>query len=268
MIYKSKFKKLTTIELPKFSGTRILMMPFVMEDIETLPDNLAHYKSTVEELVKLSPEREGVGYLTIDEKHVVKGKTQRLKGLHVDGLGCDSRQTLSVWARFGIKQMCERQWNNMKLQWYHSAVGIGGMLTVSNPAGCRAWNKDFEGKINENGDCEHLREQFPDEEGTILESNTVYWCAGSCVHESLPMQEDTQRTFVRLSMPSPGPWYEGYTVNPKGIKPTGQIMRRHWLNAYYEADSASYHSVDVQNSLNESDFNENIIYENKQQEEW
>jgi hypothetical protein len=47
-----------------------------------------------------------------------------------------------------------------------------------------------------------------------------------CVHESVPVATDTERTFVRLSMPSTAPWFEGYTVNPKGILPTGPILPR------------------------------------------
>lgn len=38
------------------------------------------------------------------------------------------------------------------------------------------------------------------------------------------MKEDCERTFVRLSMPNDAPWYNGYTKNPKGIKPTGVII--------------------------------------------
>ena len=46
-MYKSKFKKLTPIPLPPFSNTRVLMMPFRMDDITTLPNALVHYTKTV-----------------------------------------------------------------------------------------------------------------------------------------------------------------------------------------------------------------------------
>lgn len=51
-----------------------------------------------------------------------------------------------------------------------------------------------------------------------------FWCNATCVHESFLMKEDCERTFVRLSMPNDAPWYNGYTKNPKGIKPTGVII--------------------------------------------
>lgn len=109
--------------------------------------------------------------------------------------------------------------------WCRNAAGIGGMITVSNPAGCRAWFKDFDGTIRNNGCVERLRDKFfPNDESEILESNFAYWCNAACVHESLPMSSDIERTFVRLSMPSKSPWYKGYTKNPKGVEPTGLII--------------------------------------------
>jgi hypothetical protein len=56
-----------------------------------------------------------------------------------------------------------------------------------------------------------------------LENNVVYLCAPDLVHEGLPMAVDTPRQFCRVSFPSDAPWYEGYTPNPLGIKPTGPI---------------------------------------------
>jgi hypothetical protein len=233
--YKSKFKKLNPIFLPNFSGTRVLMMPFRLEDINTLPNDLLHYKQTVEELVAVSPTTSGVAYLTIDEKLVKKGNSLRLKGLHVDGLGSDDRPDLCIWAACGLNSIfayeyneTTKQWSHRNIgstKWYHGAAGIGGMITVSNPVGCRAWNKEFEGSVRKNGDCEHLRETlFPDEEATIFEAGVAYWCNSTCVHESMPMEEDTERTFVRLSMPSEAPWYQGYTRNPKGVEPVGKVI--------------------------------------------
>lgn len=223
MIYKSQFKKLKSITLPEFTGIRVLMLPILLEDIDTLPDDLVNYKETVQELIDLSPERIGVGYLTIDEKLVKQNTSHRLKGLHVDGVGTDGRTDIGPWARVGLKYACETHWDKTNLHWYDNAAGIGGMLTVSNPSGCRAWNKEFDGSIKTDGDCEHLRNQFLLEESVVFEPNMVYWCNATCVHESLPMLEDTQRTFVRLSMPSNAPWHKGYTRNPKGIQPSGHI---------------------------------------------
>lgn len=203
-------------------------MPFKLEDIETLPNDLAHYRDTVLEMIELSPVKEGVSYLTIDEKIVTKGNALRLKGLHVDGVGADGRQDYGIWAIVGIRRYVANLWDEGLTKWMYGAAGIGGMITVSNPAGCRAWYKDFTGTVRNNGDCEKLRNLFPESESTVFEPNMVYWCSAMCVHESLPMEADTERTFVRLSMPSKAPWYEGYTRNPKGVEPAGVTIGDGW----------------------------------------
>ncbi len=59
----------------------------------------------------------------------------------------------------------------------------------------------------------------------------VYWMHGLCVHESVPQYKTVPRQFVRLSLPSRAPWFEGYTENPYGVMPTGPILpRREFMN--------------------------------------
>lgn len=58
----------------------------------------------------------------------------------------------------------------------------------------------------------------------MFKPNVVYWVDGLCVHESVPMVRDCDRQFSRLSMPSDAPWFEGYTVNPLGVMPSGEIL--------------------------------------------
>lgn len=57
---------------------------------------------------------------------------------------------------------------------------------------------------------------------------------GLCVHESVEQKEDCERIFVRLSMPSAAPWFEGYTKNPLGILPTGKILPKREFQAESE----------------------------------
>ena len=185
MIYKSRFQKLSQITMPAFSETRVLMMPLRIDDIETVPNDLAHYKQTIQELIAVSPVKKGVAYLTIDERQLNAGQTLRKRGLHVDGLGAEGKLDMSIWAINGIQYQCDQHWNDSTHRWYESAAGIGGMLMVSTPSGCRAWNKDFDGRIEKNGSCEELKDLFPDSEATLLEDSVAYWCSAACVHESV-----------------------------------------------------------------------------------
>jgi len=212
-IFESKFKEMGPVELPSFSQIRIMMMPIVIDDMETIPTELSVWKTTIRSLFEMTTQKDKgkVGYLTIDNKTLKAGETLRRPGLHVDGIYGE-----------GIGG-----WGGGSGPW----AGRGGMLCVSTPAGCRAWTKNVEGWPDHEGKCDHLVEQFPIEEGTLLKPNVAYWMNPLCVHESLPMSTSTPRTFVRLSTHSTAPWFEGYTENPLGIEPTGPILsRREFMN--------------------------------------
>lgn len=203
-MFASRFKHVGTVGLPRPSGIRIMMMPVRMSNIASIPPSLTHWRGTINKLFAMSSCKTGIGYLTIDEKVIPAGETHRRRRLHVDGI-----------------------YKNVGGGWGggdNGAWGSNGMLTVASHAGCRTWNQDFIGYPKEEGECEHLREQC--KEGVVFQPNEVYWLHGLCVHESLPMKEPTYRQFVRLSMPSTSPWFEGYTVNPLGILPEVAILPR------------------------------------------
>ncbi|MFM9889857.1 MAG: hypothetical protein ACKVOE_04315 [Rickettsiales bacterium] len=82
----SNYEKKDSVQFPKFSGTQVLMMPIIIGDLSSVPDSLSHYKPLLSELFKMQKHHGEVGYLTIDEKKVLKGKSQRRKGMHIDGM--------------------------------------------------------------------------------------------------------------------------------------------------------------------------------------
>lgn len=196
--------------LPEFSGLRIMMMPVILGDLKSIPDSMEQWRPAIERLFQFGGHEGSVGYLTIDEKSVGVGKTHRRAGLHVDGI-CS--QGKGIWAG---------GWG-----------GVGtGMISVSSVPGCAAWSQKFVGWPGKEGDCEHLADQRQKDAQIVLGEFEAYWMDGLCVHESLPMKIDTKRQFVRLSLPSTAPWFEGYTENPLGVKPSGEILsRRQFMNS-------------------------------------
>jgi len=204
-MFTSKFHKVGLVSLPKFSGTRVMMLPIVIGDTLSLPDFVGHYRESAKSLFNMAPSHTGrVGYLTVDEKLVNPNQTHRRAGMHVDG--GDGRG----WGGGG-----SRPW----------ASNATGMLTVSSHPGCRVWAQDFNGEVGDEGSCDHLRDELISE-GIVLGAGEVYWMDGMCVHESVPQSFAVNRQFVRLSLPSTASWYEGYTENPLGIMPTGSILPR------------------------------------------
>jgi len=201
--FTSEFRKLAEIRLPEFTGTRVMMMPVVLGDMESIPASLKHYKECIKSLFLLQKHKDEIGYITIDEKFVVAGTSHRRGGKHVDGV---YQGTCGGWGGGG------GGWGS------HG----NGMLTVSSHAACQAWRGFFRGWPGVEGECDHLSEQCV--LGEVLEPKTVYWVDGMCVHESMPIDKDINRQFIRLSLPSGGPWFEGYTENPLGIKPSAEIL--------------------------------------------
>ena len=173
-----------------------MMIPFRLEDVNTLPTYLQAWKPVVQSVIELSPLGQGVGYLTIDEKEVFPNRTHRRPGIHVDG---------GTWASF--------PWAGV-----HT-----GMLIGSNLGGCRAWNQTFVGAPLEHGNCENLENQCDPEAEVDLEPGGIYHFGAMTVHKSLTFTETVERQFLRVSMPSDAPWYQGYTPNPE-VQPTGPIL--------------------------------------------
>ncbi len=205
-MFHSTFCYRGNIELPTFTGMRVMMMPLRLGELDTVPETLDHYRDTLAALFNMAGHRGEVGYLTIDEKHLDAGQCTRRGGVHVDGV---FEGRIGAWGGGG-------GWGS---------VG-NGMLTVSSHPGCRAWLQPVDGIPGPDGECDHLVDQLHDENARTFGANEVYWLDGLAVHESLPVTEAVDRQFVRLSLPSNGPWFEGYTENPLGVVPTGPILPR------------------------------------------
>lgn len=210
-MHLSVFRKLwnhSPVDFPPFTGLRIMMMPVRLGDLTGVPEQ---YHALVEQLYGHTEHRwhGHIGYLTIDERTLVAGETMRRPGLHVDGY---YQGSFGVW---GGGPGPGGGWGS---------VG-NGMLTVSNTSHCQAWLGAVYGEIGPEGEADklNLRTAKP----VLFEPGQVYWLDGGCVHESLPVREPVDRVFVRLSMPSSGPWFEGYTENPDpSIKPSNDILPR------------------------------------------
>ncbi len=193
MYIESKIEDFGTIALPKYTGTRVMMMPFLMEEPrKSIPDTLEHWRDTIEHICQRSAVKKGVGYLTIDEALVRKGETHRRPGLHVDGMGT-----------------------------YGGGGGYAanGMFLATSYIGCLGYPGSIPGEPGPDGDCEHLRKHLF--QTMIMDKYRLYWCSPMAVHEAIPMDKDIYRQLIRVSMPSDAPYHREYTPNPTGVVPPG-----------------------------------------------
>lgn len=101
------------------------------------------------------------------------------------------------------------------------------MLLASNTDDlCKYWTGHVKGTPVNDGDCEHLKDQLPNMAEYSMKNGDVVWADGLLVHESLPSQKDIDRQFIRISLPNNAPWFVGYTENPLGILPCGEIINQ------------------------------------------
>lgn len=49
MKFESKFKELGSVSLPTFTGTRFMMMPLILGDLNSITGSLSHYKDTLKQ---------------------------------------------------------------------------------------------------------------------------------------------------------------------------------------------------------------------------
>lgn len=183
---KSRFTELCTVDLP-YQGRQEYMVPFDLSDI-CLPQHLSDYVGIVKDLCKAAKAVAGKAYLTIDEKVVERGCTQRRPHPHVDGC------FLPEFGRWGGHPNPGGHWNH-----YCNCVPVARMpvIVASSVPGCKAWEGDFDAEPKNDGDLQHLQLG----EGTLLPANTGYLLSPDCVHESLPMEKTTERTFIRIALP-------------------------------------------------------------------
>ena len=128
----------------------------------------------------------GVAHMTVDEKMVQPGMSQRRPKPHVDG--CFMPQTMS--------------WNPVP-GWLHNCNNIPvsrmPIIVAASVPGCRAWRGQFDGQPASDGDLSHIMDQLDD--GEVFPANKGFLLSPDCVHESMIFDQLVKRTFLRIALP-------------------------------------------------------------------
>lgn len=197
-------------DFPDFSGLRVMMMPFMMNAVDELPPELDGWYRVIKRMLKHCPEHvehyeDTPAYLTIDEMVLEPGEIHRKPGgLHVDGIN---------------KGKVGGAWGGSSPGGSWGSVG-NGMLVASNVSNMTTFYTGIvDGKPKPEGECEHLRDRIGNLGKTTLKAGDIYWADGLCLHEAVPAQARVERQFIRISLPNDGPWYKGYTPNPRVSAP-------------------------------------------------
>lgn len=144
----------------------------------------ADYLPLVLDLCASAGVTRGTVFVTVDEKVVRAGSSQRRPGPHVDGcFSAGSWNHNPTWNHY-----CN-----------HLPVPRMAVIVAASVAGCRVWPGEFHAVPRDNGDLSHARAQFG--AGTLLPAGQGFLLSPDCVHESVVFPQDTQRTFLRIALP-------------------------------------------------------------------
>jgi len=209
ILHSNKMNALRRVGFVKFpppKGINVNMMPFVIGDPKSIPSAIRDYYSIIEACPIPSTELGKIGYISVSESVIPKNNSQRRPGIHTERSHPGERW--GGWGRGCI--------DDEKL--------IGGIYMSSTlDDTCRAWDVNISNP-GHLGDCEHMRDLLTDP--ILFKKNELYWMTDSCPHESLPVEEDVYRQWMRFITSRLSVWYEDHsTPNPLGILPNCEIIK-------------------------------------------
>lgn len=182
----SDFRRLCRVNLP-YMGRQHYMHSFNL----AAPVMLEGFKDYLEPVTRLCASagaRSGIAYMTVDEKIIEAGMSQRRPKPHVDGCFYPS---LGDWGGGNGK------WNH-----YCNSIGAGPLrrmpvIVAASAVGCRAWKGMFDTDPKEDGDLSHLELG----QGETFMRSMGYLLSPDCVHESIIQNHSIRRTFLRIALP-------------------------------------------------------------------
>lgn len=187
----SDYRKLTEVQLP-YQGRQKYMHAFDL----AAPQMAAGYEDYLEPVLTLitaANATKGIAHMTVDEKLIPAGMSQRRPKPHVDGCFIPA---LNRWGGGGGSGGWKHYCNDVGA----SEVGRMSVIVAASIPGCRVWKGKFEGRPAPDGDLSHIAEQLQ-EGAEILPANVGYLFSPDCVHESMIYDRPTQRTFLRIALP-------------------------------------------------------------------
>ncbi len=201
---RSDYHLLCAIDLP-YRERQLYMHTFDLA-APKMAEGYEDYLTPVTALCSAAGATSGLAHMTVDEKIIEAGRSQRRPRPHVDGCFMPSLAGSGNWGHKGPgwAHGC----NNIALEDFKRMP----VIVAASVAGCRAWRGEFEGTPASDGDLSFL--DLP--EGEILTPGVGYLLSADCVHESMIQDRDVRRTFLRIALPTD---FEFAISVPEEIKP-------------------------------------------------
>ena len=198
------------------------MMPIRVSDNisdanDSLPLVCKQYLPLIEQCLRRHVKKDELAYLTIDERHVSCGESQRRGGVHVESPGVLPLNPHEYQANGKYIPGAEHFWGRGMMMRPESIEG--GIFMASNvDESCAVWNAtlcdpdgDVVGKL---GDVRRLKGLLGPP-AMILAAGDLVWMTDQIPHESLPLKRSSQRQYFRLVTGKVTAWFARHsTLNP------------------------------------------------------
>jgi hypothetical protein len=184
----SKYLLLCHVDLP-YAARQMYMHSFDLA-APVMAEGFEDYLEPVKKLCAAAKAFVGQAHMTVDEKIIPAGMSQRRPRPHVDGCYVPTQ------GRWGHGPGWNHYCNNIG----HSPIPRMSVIVAASVAGCRAWQGNFEGEPKNNGDLSHIQDKLG--EGEVLPANYGFLLSPDCIHESMVFDQPTKRTFLRIALPN------------------------------------------------------------------
>ena len=182
----SYYKPLCLVDLP-FQERQDYMHGFDIAN-PVMKEGFEDYLDPVQRLLEAAGITEGKAFMTVDEKVVQAGQTQRRPFPHVDGQFIPELKRWGHGGGGGWNHYCN-----------HLPIARMPVIVAASVEGCKAWLGEFEAEPKNNGDLSHISDTLG--MGEVLKANIGYLLSPDCIHESLPMEHTVPRSFLRIALP-------------------------------------------------------------------
>jgi hypothetical protein len=203
----SDYKPIHQVTLPNFKNRQKYMHSFELSNPK-MANGFEDYLGVVSDLCLSVGAINGIAHMTVDEKIIEAGMSQRKPNPHVDGCYYPD---LNAWGSPGWLHFC----NNFPNEDNFKRMSI---IVVSDVPKCKVWRGNFDVEPKLDGDLSHVTHLLG--VGEILPANVGYLLSADCIHESMRVNERTQRTFLRIALPVT---FNGFADRAAGIINTNKL---------------------------------------------
>lgn len=194
----------TSIAFPEYTGTRCLMMPYIQGIPDSIPDEYDAYRDIVSSVFFKWGE---IGFLTIDESPATKGVPHR---------GARAKHGRALHTEAGIRPEGKYGWGPYG---WGTAYNVTldpevEVLLANNIDDSCAWWDEVHANTSVDGDIGDKADLYPYEEAIFMKSGEVHRIGILTPHESLPVDEDCDRQFLRIVSSGVHGREEYFTINP------------------------------------------------------